>query len=185
MKKNNEGNKTNLKDAIVDIAKSLESVFKKYSRQTRSKAWNKITSKEGEKEVSKIINDPSRPINTFQKLATKNESFKNWLEDKENKISVWLDDVRPMPPDFDTHVKTADEAINLLKNNNVYLISLDHDLGESDAETGYDVAKFIEKSAFEGSLEPMEIRVHSANPVGLNNMKMCINNAYKFWGVQK
>lgn len=66
-------NKTNLKNAIVDLAKSLESVFKKYSRQTRTKAWNKITSKEGEKEIKKILNDPDRPINTFQKLATGSE----------------------------------------------------------------------------------------------------------------
>lgn len=71
-------NKTNLKNAIVDLAKSLESVFKKYSRQTRNKAWLKITSKEGEKEIKKILNDPDRPINTFQKLAT--ESFKDWIK---------------------------------------------------------------------------------------------------------
>lgn len=63
----------------MDIAKSLEAIFKKYSRQTRVKAWDKITSKEGEKEVKKILNDPTRQINTFQKLATKNESFKEWL----------------------------------------------------------------------------------------------------------
>jgi hypothetical protein len=74
-----ETNKTNLRGAVVDIAKSLEAVFKKYSRQTRMKAWGKITSKEGEKEVKKILNDPNRQINTFQKLATKNESFKEWL----------------------------------------------------------------------------------------------------------
>ena len=66
-----ESNQTNLRKAIVDIAKSLENIFKKYSRQTRNKAWEKITSKEGESEVKKILNDPSRPVNTFQKLATK------------------------------------------------------------------------------------------------------------------
>jgi hypothetical protein len=98
-----------------------------------------------------------------------------------SKLKVWLDDVRSMPNDFDLHVKTADEAIKKLKTNQVSIISLDHDLGEEDSKTGYDVAKFIEKSAFEGSLDPLEIRIHSANPVGVNNMKMCINNAYRFW----
>jgi len=83
---NSKTNNSNLKNAIVDIAKSLESVFKKYTRQTREKAWDKITSKDGEKEVKKILNDPSRQINTFQKLATQNESFKTWLENVENKI---------------------------------------------------------------------------------------------------
>jgi hypothetical protein len=81
MKKSSKGNDTNLRKAIVDIARELESVFKKYSRQTRTKAWERLTSKDGEKEVRKILNDPSRPINTFQKLATQNEEFgfKSWL----------------------------------------------------------------------------------------------------------
>jgi len=68
-----ESTGTNVKDAIVDLAKGLEAVFKRHSRQTRLKAWEKITSKDGEKEVKKIINDPKRPINTFQKLASKEE----------------------------------------------------------------------------------------------------------------
>jgi hypothetical protein len=85
MAKPAKSNETNLRKAIVDIAKELEAVFKKYSRQTRIKAWEKITSKDGEKEVRKILNDPARPINTFQKLATKNESvigFKEWMSRK-------------------------------------------------------------------------------------------------------
>jgi hypothetical protein len=73
-----KNNQTNLKDAIVDIAKSLETVFKKYTRSTRNKAWERITSKKGEAEVKKILLDPKRQVNTFQKLA--NESFSEWLE---------------------------------------------------------------------------------------------------------
>jgi hypothetical protein len=84
MAKSAKSNETNLRKAIVDIAKELEAVFKKYSRQTRTKAWERLTSKEGEKEVRKILNDPARPINTFQKLATKNESvsFKKWISNR-------------------------------------------------------------------------------------------------------
>lgn len=88
MGKSTKSNDTNLRKAIVDIAKELESVFKKYSRQTRIKAWEKIISKDGEKEVKKILNDPSRPINTFQKLATQNEMvicFGKWLESRSNR----------------------------------------------------------------------------------------------------
>jgi len=82
MAKPAKSNDTNLRKAIVDIAKELETVFKKYSRQTRTKAWERLTSKEGEKEVRKILNDPARPINTFQKLAT-NEvvvGFREWID---------------------------------------------------------------------------------------------------------
>lgn len=78
MQKEKKTNQTNLKNAIVDMAKSLESVFRKYSRSTRKKAWGRITSKMGEKEVDKILIDPHRQVNTFQKLA--NESFSSWLE---------------------------------------------------------------------------------------------------------
>lgn len=78
-------NQTNLKNAIVDIAKSLGSVFKKYSRSTREKAWERVTSKEGEREVKKVLLDPKRQVNTFQKLATKNESFLSWIARREEK----------------------------------------------------------------------------------------------------
>ena len=50
-------------------------------------------------------------------------------------LTVWLDDVRPMPKDFDVHVKNAHDAIEILKKNRVRLISLDHDLGE-DTQSG-------------------------------------------------
>lgn len=79
MSKNSQ---SNLKDAIVDIAKSLETVFKKYTRSTRNKAWERITSKKGETEVKKILLDPRRQVNTFQKLA--NDSFSEWLERSES-----------------------------------------------------------------------------------------------------
>ena len=39
-------------------------------------------------------------------------------------INVWLDDERPMPAGYDVHVKTAEEAIDLLKTGNVHKISL-------------------------------------------------------------
>jgi len=75
-------NQTNLKDAIVDLAKGLETVFKKYSKSTRNKAWERITSKKGEAEVKKILLDPTRQVNTFQKLAT--ESFTEWMKRRES-----------------------------------------------------------------------------------------------------
>lgn len=74
--------KTNLKDAIVDLAKGMEVVFRKYSKSTRTKAWERLTGKRGEEEVRKILVDPHRQVNTFQKLA--NESFSSWLQRRES-----------------------------------------------------------------------------------------------------
>jgi hypothetical protein len=49
-------------------------------------------------------------------------------------MNIWLDDERPMPAGFDVHVKTAKDAIALLAQGNVTLISLDHDLGEGNGD---------------------------------------------------
>lgn len=68
---------TNLQKAILDIASNLKKSFSKYSRNTRDKAWKRITSAEGEREVDKILLNPERQLNTFQKLA-----FKEWIEKK-------------------------------------------------------------------------------------------------------
>jgi hypothetical protein len=96
-------------------------------------------------------------------------------------MKVWLDDERPMPSEFDCHVKTAGEAIALLASASVTLISLDHDLGDEQNGTGYDVACFIEQAAYNGQLDPIEVLIHSANPVGRSRMEQAISRAEEFW----
>ena len=73
---------TNIQKAILDIAGSLEKSFRKFSKNTREKAWNRITSAEGEREIKKIIQDPNRQLNTFQKLA-----FKEWMITQTSQIA--------------------------------------------------------------------------------------------------
>lgn len=112
------------------------------------------------------------------------KTFKEYLESVG--LKVWLDDLRQMPSNFDRWAKTAQEAINMLKTNNVAFISLDHDLGEH-AGTGADVARWIEEHAFKykngdpDGLAPLQWAIHSANPVGRQNMLMALNNANRFW----
>ena len=65
----------NTMHAIVDMAHALAGSFKKYSINTRQKAWKSLSSPRGDKEVAKLIRNPNRPINTFQRLA-----FKEWIE---------------------------------------------------------------------------------------------------------
>ena len=96
-------------------------------------------------------------------------------------INVWLDDVRPMPKEFDVNPQTAQDCIELLKTGNVKRISLDHDLGPEEAGTGYDVAKWIEENAFFKRLAPLEWSIHSDNPVGIQNMKKALESADRFW----
>lgn len=56
-----------------------------------------------------------------------------------------------------------DEAIELLKAGTVTDISLDHDLGDDDRGTGYDVVLWIEEQvALHGFVTPA-MKVHSAS----------------------
>jgi hypothetical protein len=167
--------KTNLKDAIMDLARGIESAFRKYTKSTRERAWDKITSKDGEREIKKILVDPNRQLSPFAKLANQRESSEGRAS-----LSLWLDDERPMPEGFDIHARTADKAVEFLKSGVVTRVSLDHDLGDGNG-TGYDVAKYIEEAAFKGELPRMEVGVHSANPVGRVNIRRCIDNANRFW----
>ena len=106
-------------------------------------------------------------------------------------MRVWLDDVREMPHGFDHHVRTATEAITLLATGAVRQISLDHDLGDEENGTGYEVAKWIEAKAFawgrgeDTGLPPLEWQVHSQNPVGVGNMTQALRNAERFWATRR
>ena len=96
-------------------------------------------------------------------------------------MRVWLDDVREMPKDFDVWAKTAWEAIELLNSDLVTHISFDHDLGDEIFGTGYEVAKVIEEKAFCKTLNKLTWNIHSANPVGRQNIMAAMQNAEKFW----
>lgn len=96
-------------------------------------------------------------------------------------MKIWLDDERPMPLGFDYHARTAHEAIELLEAGGVTTISLDHDLGDEQNGTGYDVACYIEQAAYNGMFAPIEVTIHSANPVGRDRMQQALDRAREFW----
>lgn len=101
-------------------------------------------------------------------------------------LAIFLDDVRDppihVPEGFNRWyvVRTFDDVIELISRDMVGFISFDHDLGIK--ETGYDVAKFIESLvAHCEKFIPPEYRIHSANPVGSNNIDMAMKNAHRIW----
>jgi len=98
-------------------------------------------------------------------------------------LRLWLDDDdnRPVPPGFDLHVKTAQEAIDAIASGQISEISLDHDLGPPEAGTGYDVAKWIEEQAYLGAIPKLVWSVHSANPVGAKNIRNALESAERYW----
>lgn len=99
-------------------------------------------------------------------------------------MNIWLDDERPMPEGFDTHIKTPWEAIDLLKTGKVESISLDNDLGlfnYAAPNEGRHVAQWIEQAAFEGTLSRFTVMVHTANSVARKEICTAIQNAYRYW----
>lgn len=94
-------------------------------------------------------------------------------------MKVFLDDERT-PPNGWVHVLWPDEAIELLKTNNVTHISLDHDLGNDERGTGYDVILWIEEAVLTQEFSPPIMTVHSANTSAKGKMLLGISNINKY-----
>ena len=77
-------------------------------------------------------------------------------------VRVYLDDERPTPPGW-TAARWPDEVIALLQAGGVAEVSLDHDLGDDERGTGYDVILWIERAVVERGFCPPLIRCHTAN----------------------
>lgn len=75
---------------------------------------------------------------------------------------IFLDDERPCPEGW-VSARWPDQVIELLKTESVSEVSLDHDLGDDERGTGYDVILWIEEAVATRSFTPPVIRVHSAN----------------------
>lgn len=96
-------------------------------------------------------------------------------------MKLWLDDIRD-PAQHGcigfTWVKTAQEAIDLLKTGQVTFASLDHDLSVKatlgvwqNEVTGYEVVEWMERN----EAWPCDgVRVHSMNPAGKQRMEQVI-----------
>ncbi len=85
-------------------------------------------------------------------------------------MKVYLDDERATPDGW-VRVFWPDEAVTLLSTGDVVELSLDHDLGDDERGTGYDVVLWIEEAvALRGFIPPL-IRVHSANSSAREKME--------------
>jgi hypothetical protein len=118
---------------------------------------------------------------------------------RKEKIRLYLDDVRT-PKDEDwTVVRNYDEFVSTIMYiglENIELISLDHDLGDTamneyfnnvspnytldynniEEKTGLDCAKWLVAESMNKKIPLPQIYVHSANPIGSANIMGYINN---------
>jgi len=96
-------------------------------------------------------------------------------------MKVFLDDER-MAPDGWVRVKWPDELIGLLENDkvNVTHLSLDHDLGDDQRGTGYEVLLWIEQAVVLHDFVPPEILIHTANPAARQRMQAAVDSIRNF-----
>lgn len=95
-------------------------------------------------------------------------------------MKVFLDDKRPTPTGW-IGVKWPDEVIELLKNKTITHLSLDHDLGDDERGTGYDVLLWLEEQVvLHDSVPPENITVHSANVSARRKMEQAIVSINRF-----
>lgn len=95
-------------------------------------------------------------------------------------MNLYLDDIRNPPAGW-VLVKTAPATIAILMTGQVKNLSLDHDLGDDDNGTGYDVLKWIElKVRTDPKFVLPNILIHTANPVGRMNMEAAIKAIHKW-----
>jgi hypothetical protein len=95
------------------------------------------------------------------------------------KTKLWIDDVRLPPDEYNAWCTNARDAIRFIDEHwgKIQKISFDHDLGDDDYGTGYDVIKFIEERVFLYSWEPlMEFAVHTDNAAGMKNIRAAIDS---------
>lgn len=119
-------------------------------------------------------------------------SIKVFLKSKKKKgdeilmdklLKIWIDDIRPKKPsDCDVHMRSVNEVINFLMffeddDNKRFLLDLDHDAGDF-RDKGGDYIKILDWIEATGYLadnpDKIIFTIHSANPVGRENMMRII-----------
>jgi len=95
---------------------------------------------------------------------------------------LYIDDERTPKRAGWTIVRSFDQAVSTIKENGVPdEISFDHDLGwdmvtNKEAKSGYDLAKWL----VENNIVLKKFNVHSANPVGKENIERLLTNYQHF-----
>lgn len=99
-------------------------------------------------------------------------------------MKLWVDDVREAPDDSWHVVRTYQDAIDFVVEHkfNIKFISFDHDLGLLSITDGYELVKDLTGIDQEEPwmCEEFDFAVHSANPIGAENIRVWMGNYLRF-----
>lgn len=96
-------------------------------------------------------------------------------------MKLWIDDIRKAPPGY-THIRSVNQAktyilLDMSNEDKIELIDIDHDAGvfEEDGGDYINLLNWLEENEMS-----YPIRIHTANPVGRENMRRIIQkNGWK------
>ena len=94
-------------------------------------------------------------------------------------MKIFLDDIRFPAGEGWTIIRNSADFFHTWIYNRQHIthIAFDHDLGEKDPKTGYDLLAMVEEDYYEGIItHPIVMTVHSMNPVGRDKMVKVIKN---------
>ena len=94
-------------------------------------------------------------------------------------MKVYLDDERVAPPGW-VQTRWPEDTIALLESGKVKELSLDHDLGDDEHGTGYDVLLWLEEAVATRGFKAPSCRVHSANSSARIKMEAAIKSIERF-----
>ena len=98
---------------------------------------------------------------------------------------LFLDDLRQAPDSSWIVARTYGEAVDIvIERGFPNMVSFDHDLGD-DQPTGKDFANFLINTDLDDNSMPdnFQYLVHSANPVGAENIRSVIDGYLQFKGI--
>lgn len=101
-------------------------------------------------------------------------------------MNLYIDDLRNPKTNRDwTVVRSFEEAVEFMEKSGCpNYISFDHDLGDVGTKTGKDIANWLveKEQILEGRFIPedFEFNVHSANPVGAENIAGLLKRYLEF-----
>lgn len=101
-------------------------------------------------------------------------------------MKIWVDDLRPAPDGY-IWCQSTNQALRLIVPNisEVEVVDLDHDMGGNFGGDAIGILQELERKShrseeFKSSVEKIVFRLHSANPVGVQNMRAIIEkNGWK------
>jgi hypothetical protein len=96
---------------------------------------------------------------------------------------LYLDDERQAPEHFNIRCYTAANAIKVLSSGiPIDVVSLDHDLGDDKAGTGYDVLLWIEEQVHTNPYYELPLlHIHTANPSARLKMQAACDNIVLYY----